>query len=144
MTEAAGPTSYTPQGRDLITVVLERGSPEEIQPDELYKWREAARKYIGRDADKHPEEARRRVESVWLRGTYLPGWQEFRKMPDLRGLIHGIRQDPVVAHNQDLHTSAGQGDQPVREVAEGAVREGSPDGGEELRILPEADGEPFG
>jgi hypothetical protein len=51
-------------------MLLLRGHPGEILPDELERVLGWARSYVGDSS--HPEAARERVSDVWLRGVYRP------------------------------------------------------------------------
>jgi hypothetical protein len=79
--------------RELNDAVLERGSPEEILPDELFRWKSMAHHYI---RGEHPQEAKDRVEAVWLKGENRPMWHEVRKLPDLRGSLPRSTRPPTI------------------------------------------------
>lgn len=57
-------------------VVLERGGPWEVLPDDLDFFKEHARAYVA-SPRMHPD-AKARVQRVWLEGRgHEAGWQEY-------------------------------------------------------------------
>ena len=61
-------------------VVLERGGPWEVLPEDRDFFRRHAEAYVTSET-MHPE-AKARVRRVWLEGKgHEPGWQEFKPVP---------------------------------------------------------------
>lgn len=44
----------------------------------------------------HPQEAKDRVEAVWLKGENRPAWHVVRKLPDLRGSLPRSMRPPAI------------------------------------------------
>ena len=70
-------------------VVLERGGPWEIMPEQRPKMQAAAQRYLRED---HPAEAKERVAAVWIAGEPRPAWQLHQKLPDLRAQMPAYNQ----------------------------------------------------